>query len=121
MEQVAAKVALTGNKKIILTERGSSFGYNNLVADMRSIPIMQSFGYPVVFDATHSVQLPGGGDEIGLAAEKSGDLQNVNDLGGPLRLLLGVNIGEHGDAGLFTNGEEDAKAIFDSRAALGFG
>ena len=63
MEQVAAKAANCGNKKIILTERGSSFGYNNLVADMRSIPIMQSFGYPVVFDATHSVQLPGcGGD-----------------------------------------------------------
>ena len=63
MEQVAAKAANCGNKKIILTERGSSFGYNNLVADMRSIPIMQSFGYPVVFDATHSVQLPGGGGD----------------------------------------------------------
>ena len=63
MEQVAAKAAGCGNKKIILTERGSSFGYNNLVADMRSIPIMQSFGYPVVFDATHSVQLPGGGGD----------------------------------------------------------
>ena len=60
MEQVAAKAAGCGNEKIILTERGSSFGYNNLVADMRSIPIMQSFGYPVVFDATHSVQVPGG-------------------------------------------------------------
>ena len=60
MQQVAAKAADCGNRKIILTERGSSFGYNNLVADMRSIPIMQSFGYPVVFDATHSVQLPGG-------------------------------------------------------------
>ena len=63
MEQVAAKAAGCGNQKIILTERGSSFGYNNLVADMRSIPIMQSFGYPVVFDATHSVQLPGGGGD----------------------------------------------------------
>ena len=63
MEQVAAKAAGCGNKKILLTERGSSFGYNNLVADMRSIPIMQSFGYPVVFDATHSVQLPGGGGD----------------------------------------------------------
>ena len=63
MEQVAAKAAGCGNEKIILTERGSSFGYNNLVADMRSIPIMQSFGYPVVFDATHSVQLPGGGGD----------------------------------------------------------
>ena len=63
MEQVAAKAANCGNRKIILTERGSSFGYNNLVADMRSIPIMRSFGYPVVFDATHSVQLPGGGGD----------------------------------------------------------
>ncbi len=63
MEQVAAKAAGCGNQKIILTERGSSFGYNNLVADMRSIPIMRSFGYPVVFDATHSVQLPGGGGD----------------------------------------------------------
>ena len=63
MKQVAAKTAHCGNKKIILTERGCCFGYNNLVADMRSIPIMQSFGYPVVFDATHSVQLPGGGGD----------------------------------------------------------
>ena len=63
MEQVAAKAAGCGNEKSLLTERGSSFGYNNLVADMRSIPIMQSFGYPVVFDATHSVQLPGGGGD----------------------------------------------------------
>ena len=63
MEQVAAKAAESGNKKIILTERGSTFGYNNLVADMRSIPIMQLQGYPVVFDATHSVQLPGGGGD----------------------------------------------------------
>ncbi len=63
MQQVSVKATNSGNKKIILTERGSSFGYNNLVADMRSIPIMQSFGYPVVFDATHSVQLPGAGGD----------------------------------------------------------
>ncbi|HTS12657.1 MAG TPA: 3-deoxy-8-phosphooctulonate synthase [Candidatus Limnocylindrales bacterium] len=56
----AEKVASTGNDKIILTERGSSFGYQNLVVDMRSFPIMRKFGYPVVFDVTHSVQLPGG-------------------------------------------------------------
>lgn len=55
----AEKVASTGNNKIILTERGSSFGYNNLVVDMRGLAIMAGFGYPVVFDATHSVQLPG--------------------------------------------------------------
>ncbi|MGH9804414.1 MAG: 3-deoxy-8-phosphooctulonate synthase, partial [Candidatus Acidiferrales bacterium] len=54
------KVASTGNEKILVTERGSSFGYNNLVVDMRAFPIMRSFGYPVVFDVTHSLQLPGG-------------------------------------------------------------
>ena len=56
----AEKVAATGNEKIILTERGTSFGYQNLVVDMRSFPIMRKLGYPVVFDVTHSVQLPGG-------------------------------------------------------------
>ncbi|MGH7965774.1 MAG: 3-deoxy-8-phosphooctulonate synthase [Candidatus Binatia bacterium] len=56
----AAKVASTGNRRILLTERGASFGYNNLVSDFRSLPIMAQAGYPVVYDATHSVQLPGG-------------------------------------------------------------
>jgi 2-dehydro-3-deoxyphosphooctonate aldolase (KDO 8-P synthase) len=66
MKNVVSKVQEAGNKKLLLTERGSSFGYNNLVADMRSIPIMNQLGYPVVFDATHSVQLPGGqGDQSG--------------------------------------------------------
>jgi 2-dehydro-3-deoxyphosphooctonate aldolase (KDO 8-P synthase) len=60
MENAAKKVASTGNEKIILTERGNSFGYQNLVVDMRSFPMMRKFGYPVVFDVTHSVQLPGG-------------------------------------------------------------
>jgi 2-dehydro-3-deoxyphosphooctonate aldolase (KDO 8-P synthase) len=55
----AEKVASTGNNRIILTERGTSFGYNNLVVDMRGLAIMHDFGWPVVFDATHSVQLPG--------------------------------------------------------------
>ena len=57
----AEKVASTGNRNIILTERGSSFGYNNLVVDMRTLPRLAATGYPVVFDATHSVQLPGAG------------------------------------------------------------
>lgn len=56
----AEKVASTGNHNILLTERGSSFGYNNLVSDFRSLPIMARTGYPIVYDATHSVQLPGG-------------------------------------------------------------
>jgi 2-dehydro-3-deoxyphosphooctonate aldolase (KDO 8-P synthase) len=61
MANAVKKVEECGNRRIVLTERGSSFGYNNLVVDMRSFPIFRSFGYPVVFDATHSVQLPGGG------------------------------------------------------------
>ncbi|MFO8113368.1 MAG: 3-deoxy-8-phosphooctulonate synthase [Desulfosalsimonadaceae bacterium] len=60
MENVVNKARASGNRKIVLTERGTMFGYNNLVVDMRSIGIMQQFGCPVVFDATHSVQLPGG-------------------------------------------------------------
>jgi 2-dehydro-3-deoxyphosphooctonate aldolase (KDO 8-P synthase) len=60
MGNVVEKVASTGNEKIILTERGASFGYNNLVVDMRTFPVLQKFGYPVVYDVTHSVQLPGG-------------------------------------------------------------
>jgi len=59
MKHAAEKVASTGNDNIILTERGSSFGYNNLVVDMRGLVIMRNLGWPVVFDATHSVQLPG--------------------------------------------------------------
>ena len=66
MKNVAGKIAASGNENIILTERGASFGYNNLVVDMRSFPVMRATGYPVVFDATHSVQLPGGqGDSSG--------------------------------------------------------
>lgn len=60
MGQAVEKVASAGNRRIMVTERGSSFGYNNLVVDMRSLVIMKGFGCPVVFDATHSVQLPGG-------------------------------------------------------------
>lgn len=66
MRNAIAKVESTGNKNILLTERGSSFGYNNLVVDMRGLQIMKSFEYPVIYDATHSVQLPGGqGDSSG--------------------------------------------------------
>ncbi len=66
MKNVAAKIASTGNENIMLCERGASFGYNTLVSDMRSLPIMGQTGYPVIFDATHSVQQPGGqGDKSG--------------------------------------------------------
>lgn len=66
MEPLIKKVEQSGNNNILLTDRGVSFGYNNLVSDMRAIVIMQELGYPVIFDATHSVQLPGGlGDSSG--------------------------------------------------------
>ncbi len=60
VKNIIEKVRSSGSEKILITERGASFGYNNLVVDMRSIPIMQAFGFPVIYDATHSVQLPGG-------------------------------------------------------------
>ena len=63
MGQVVKKAEAAGGKMLFVTERGTTFGYNNLVADMRSMPIMQEFGWPVVFDATHSVQMPGGGGD----------------------------------------------------------
>jgi len=66
VRHVIAKLESTGNRKILVTERGVSFGYNNLVADLRSLPLLRAYGYPVIFDATHSVQLPGGaGDRSG--------------------------------------------------------
>jgi len=68
MKAVVAKAESSGTRRIIVTERGFSFGYNNLVSDMRSLAIMRSFGYPVVFDATHSAQLPG----AGAGGERSG-------------------------------------------------
>lgn len=75
IKNAVEKATSTGNNKVIITERGVSFGYNNLIADMRSLPIMRGFGYPVVFDATHAVQLPGAG---GVAS--SGDRQFVPHL-----------------------------------------
>jgi 2-dehydro-3-deoxyphosphooctonate aldolase (KDO 8-P synthase) len=63
MKQVVNKAVAAGARHILVTERGTTFGYNNLVADLRSIPIMGQFGFPVIFDATHSVQLPGAGGD----------------------------------------------------------
>ena len=60
MKNIVTKLEESGCENILLTDRGTQFGYNNLVADMRAIPLMQEFGYPVIFDATHSAQLPGG-------------------------------------------------------------
>lgn len=63
MGQVIGKAQAEGGKRLLVTERGTTFGYNNLVTDMRAIPILRGFGFPVIFDATHSVQLPGGGGD----------------------------------------------------------
>src|SRR5262249_44236064 len=65
MAQVVEKLRFAGNERILLCERGSSFGYHNLVVDMRSFPMMRELGYPVIYDVTHSLQLPGGGKETG--------------------------------------------------------
>ena len=73
MRHVVSKMGEVGNARLLLTERGATFGYNNLVSDMRSIPLMQDLGCPVIFDATHSVQMPGGGGG-----------KDTNDKGGPL-------------------------------------
>ena len=70
VRNIIEKIEAAGNRQIMITERGTSFGYNNLVVDMRAFPIMRQFGYPVVFDATHSLQLPGGlGDATGGQSE----------------------------------------------------
>lgn len=84
MRNVVDKLLEGGNPNILLTERGASFGYNNLVVDMRSFPIMRSFGYPVVFDATHSVQIPGG-----LGTASSGNREYVEYL---VRAAVGAGV-----------------------------
>ena len=90
MKNVADKIASTGNERILLTERGASFGYNMLVSDMRSLPIMAQTGYPVVFDATHSVQLPGGqGTSSGGQAEFVPPLAFVLLVSAPGGIVLG--------------------------------
>ncbi|MGQ0527469.1 MAG: 3-deoxy-8-phosphooctulonate synthase [Alphaproteobacteria bacterium] len=94
MENVAAKIAGSGNDNIMLCERGASFGYNTLVSDMRSIPIMQKTGYPVIYDATHSVQQPGG-----QGASSGGDRTFV-----PVLARAAVAVGV---AGIFIETHED--------------
>jgi 2-dehydro-3-deoxyphosphooctonate aldolase (KDO 8-P synthase) len=85
MEGVLGKAASTGNRRIMVTERGFTFGYNNLVVDMRSFPVLRSFGFPVIFDVTHSVQRPGGlGDRSG------GDAHFIDTLG-PAGVAAGVD------------------------------
>jgi 2-dehydro-3-deoxyphosphooctonate aldolase (KDO 8-P synthase) len=101
MKGILEKAASTGNHRIMVTERGTSFGYNNLVVDPRSFPVMRAFGFPVVFDVTHSVQRPGGlGDRSG------GDAHFIDTLG-----PAGVAAGVHG---LFMEVHENpARALSD--------
>lgn len=106
MKYVAEKIKSTGNDKIIFTERGTFFGYNNLVSDMRSIVIMKKLGYPVIFDATHSIQLPGGED-----GKSGGD----RDLVAPLAKAAVAA----GSDGLFLEVHETPdKALSDSSSML---
>jgi 2-dehydro-3-deoxyphosphooctonate aldolase (KDO 8-P synthase) len=109
MGNAAEKVASTGNEKIILTERGNSFGYQNLVVDMRSFPMMRKFGYPVVFDVTHSVQLPGGeGKSSGGQPEFIEPLARAGVAAGVDGIFLEVH-------------ENPAKALSDGSNALPLG
>jgi len=101
MKSVLEKAASTGNRRVMVTERGFTFGYNNLVVDMRSFPVLRSFGFPVIFDVTHSVQRPGGlGDRSG------GDAHFIDTLG-PAGVAAGVS-------GLFMEVHENpARALSD--------
>ncbi len=94
ISNVINKVTESGNKNILLTERGTSFGYNSLVADMRSLPIMKKTGFPVIFDATHSVQLPGGRGE-----SSDGQREFINPLS---KAAISIGI-----AGIFIETHED--------------
>ena len=101
MKGVVDKAATTGNRKLMLTERGFSFGYNNLVVDMKSFPTLRSFGYPVIFDVTHSVQRPGG------LGDRSGGEAHFIDTLGPAGVAAGVD-------GLFMEVHENpARALSD--------
>jgi 2-dehydro-3-deoxyphosphooctonate aldolase (KDO 8-P synthase) len=106
IHRAAEKVASTGNRQVVLTERGSSFGYNNLVVDMRGLKIMRDSGWPVVFDATHSVQLPGGA-----GAASSGQPEFIEPLA---RAAVAVGI-----SGVFVEvHDQPEKALSDGPNAL---
>ena len=106
MGNAVEKIATTGNHKIIVTERGASFGYQNLVVDMRSFPILRKLGYPVVFDVTHSVQLPGG------EGKSSGGQPEFIETLARAGVAAGAN-------GLFTEVHDNpAKALSDGTNAL---
>jgi len=109
MKGVMEKAAASGNRKLMVTERGFSFGYNNLIVDMRSFPTLRSFGYPVVFDITHSVQRPGG------LGDRSGGEAHFIDTLGPAGVAAGVD-------GLFMEVHENpARALSDGPNAYRLG
>jgi 2-dehydro-3-deoxyphosphooctonate aldolase (KDO 8-P synthase) len=109
MKGVMEKAASTGNRSLMVTERGFSFGYNNLVVDMKSFPILRSFGFPVVFDITHSVQRPGG------LGDRSGGEAHFIDTLGPAGVAAGVD-------GLFMEVHENpARALSDGPNAYRLG
>ena len=106
MRHAIAKITSAGNEQVILTERGSTFGYHNLVVDMRAFPIMRGFGYPVVFDVTHSLQLPGAGDGV-----TAGQAEFITTLA-PAGVAAGVD-------GVFLEIHEDpSRAKSDAQNAL---
>lgn len=106
MAHAVEKIVKSGNERILLTERGFSFGYHNLVVDMRSIPILRSLGFPVVFDATHSVQLPGGGGK-----QSSGQREFI--------VTLARSAAAAGADGFFFEvHDEPSKALSDAANAL---
>ncbi len=109
MKGVLDKAASTGNRRIMVTERGFTFGYNDLVVDMRSFPTLRSFGFPVVFDVTHSVQRPGG------MGDRSGGEAHFIDTLGPAGVAAGVD-------GLFMEVHENpARALSDGPNAYRLG
>ena len=92
MERAVGKVRASGNNDLLLTERGTTFGYNNLIVDMRSIAVMKGFGFPVIFDATHSVQLPGGaGKSSGGQREFVGHLSRAAVAAGAAGLFMEIH------------------------------
>jgi 2-dehydro-3-deoxyphosphooctonate aldolase (KDO 8-P synthase) len=106
MKGVLDKAASTGNKRIMVTERGFTFGYNNLVVDMRAFPMLRALGYPVVFDVTHSLQLPGGGDGM------SGGLPEY------IEPLASAGVAAGVDAVFLEVHEDPARALSDGANAL---
>jgi 2-dehydro-3-deoxyphosphooctonate aldolase (KDO 8-P synthase) len=107
MRHAVGKITSTGNRRVILTERGAAFGYHNLVVDMRAFPIMRSLGYPVVFDVTHSLQLPGAGDGV-----TAGQAEFIDTLA-PAGVAAGID-------GVFLEIHDDPpRARSDAQNALG--